>query len=198
MNVLKPEKQKQVFGLLASGAGIRGTERLTGVHRDTITRLRNKCWSRFVRCGRCRKHGEPVHNIDDWMPFYWKHFVSVMSDKYKQRRKTVLCPACIVRTCREQRETHPPECVKHQTEWVVDPQTRQKRKNWQGTFETSKSRDQSLHAGPSRTLIRALSRLRALADKGVLGIADEKTLSALAQLVVEAKKPDKDGNLTKD
>src|SRR3954470_14540132 len=36
---LPPEKAHSVLALLAEGNGIRATERLTGVHRDTIMRL---------------------------------------------------------------------------------------------------------------------------------------------------------------
>jgi IS1 family transposase len=38
-NVLKPERQKQVLHMLLEGNSIRSTERITGVHRDTICRL---------------------------------------------------------------------------------------------------------------------------------------------------------------
>lgn len=38
-NVLKREKQEQVIAALVEGSSIRSTERMTGVHRDTITRL---------------------------------------------------------------------------------------------------------------------------------------------------------------
>ena len=38
-NVLKPERQKTVLHMLVEGSSIRSTERLTGVHRDTIGRL---------------------------------------------------------------------------------------------------------------------------------------------------------------
>lgn len=38
-NVLKAEKQFAVLNLLVEGASIRATERITGVHRDTICRL---------------------------------------------------------------------------------------------------------------------------------------------------------------
>src|SRR5215216_6677554 len=38
-NVLKKEKQEQVIKCLIEGSSIRSTERLTGVHRDTIMRL---------------------------------------------------------------------------------------------------------------------------------------------------------------
>src|SRR5215207_585192 len=38
-NVLKSEKQEQVIRCLLEGSSIRSTERLTGVHRDTVTRL---------------------------------------------------------------------------------------------------------------------------------------------------------------
>lgn len=38
-NVLKREKQERVLSCLVEGASVRSTERLTGVHRDTILRL---------------------------------------------------------------------------------------------------------------------------------------------------------------
>jgi IS1 family transposase len=38
-NVLKPERQQQVLHMLLEGNSIRSTERVTGVHRDTICRL---------------------------------------------------------------------------------------------------------------------------------------------------------------
>lgn len=47
MNVLKMEKKIQVLNCLIEGCSIRSTERMTGCHRDTITRLLievgNKC-----------------------------------------------------------------------------------------------------------------------------------------------------------
>lgn len=39
MNKLKADKQRMVIGALVEGASIRSVERMTGVHRDTITRL---------------------------------------------------------------------------------------------------------------------------------------------------------------
>lgn len=39
MNILPIEKQTQIVSALAEGCSIRATERLTGVHRDTIMRL---------------------------------------------------------------------------------------------------------------------------------------------------------------
>ena len=39
MNKLKREKQEAVIRCLVNGNSIRATERITGVHRDTITRL---------------------------------------------------------------------------------------------------------------------------------------------------------------
>lgn len=38
-NVLKREKQEQVVRSLVEGSSVRSTERMTGVHRDTILRL---------------------------------------------------------------------------------------------------------------------------------------------------------------
>ena len=39
MNTLKPAKQETVIRALVEGCSIRSTERMTGVHRDTIIRL---------------------------------------------------------------------------------------------------------------------------------------------------------------
>ena len=39
MNNLKDEKKEQVIKALVEGSSIRSTERMTGVHRDTIMRL---------------------------------------------------------------------------------------------------------------------------------------------------------------
>ena len=39
MNKLKIDKQATVIGGLVEGNSIRSTERMTGVHRDTICRL---------------------------------------------------------------------------------------------------------------------------------------------------------------
>lgn len=39
MNNLKSHKQEMVISALVEGCSIRSTERMTGVHRDTITRL---------------------------------------------------------------------------------------------------------------------------------------------------------------
>ncbi len=39
MNKLKTEKKQAVIGALVEGNSIRSTERMTGVHRDTIMRL---------------------------------------------------------------------------------------------------------------------------------------------------------------
>jgi DNA-directed RNA polymerase specialized sigma24 family protein len=39
MNKLHSDKQKMVIAALVEGSSIRSTERMTGVHRDTITRL---------------------------------------------------------------------------------------------------------------------------------------------------------------
>ena len=38
-NVLKRDKQEAVIRCLVEGSSIRATERMTGVHRDTIMRL---------------------------------------------------------------------------------------------------------------------------------------------------------------
>ncbi len=39
MNKLKDQKKESVIAALVEGNSIRSTERMTGVHRDTITRL---------------------------------------------------------------------------------------------------------------------------------------------------------------
>lgn len=39
MNILNTAKQEMVIGALVEGSSIRSTERMTGVHRDTIMRL---------------------------------------------------------------------------------------------------------------------------------------------------------------
>ena len=52
MNFLSHDKQITVVGALAEGCSIRTTERLTGVHRDTIMRL-------GVRVG---EHCETLHD----------------------------------------------------------------------------------------------------------------------------------------
>jgi hypothetical protein len=39
-NILAMEKQVAIIGALAEGSGIRQIERMTGVHRDTIMRLK--------------------------------------------------------------------------------------------------------------------------------------------------------------
>lgn len=39
MNNLKSKKQEMVISALVEGSSIRSTERMTGVHRDTIMRL---------------------------------------------------------------------------------------------------------------------------------------------------------------
>ncbi len=39
MNVLPQDRQARIIGCLVEGNSIRSTERLTGVHRDTIMKL---------------------------------------------------------------------------------------------------------------------------------------------------------------
>jgi transposase-like protein len=39
MNVLSRDQQIQIIACLAEGQSIRATERITGIHRDTIMRL---------------------------------------------------------------------------------------------------------------------------------------------------------------
>lgn len=58
MNRLSIEKQTQIIGALVEGNSIRSTERMTGVHRDTIMRL-------MVHVGNaCEKFlDEKMHNL---------------------------------------------------------------------------------------------------------------------------------------
>jgi hypothetical protein len=58
MNMLKLETQAQVVQMLTEGCSIRSTERLTGVHRDTIMRL-----SRRVGAACARLHDEMMHDL---------------------------------------------------------------------------------------------------------------------------------------
>jgi len=39
MNILESSKQEMIIGSMVEGSSIRSTERMTGVHRDTIMRL---------------------------------------------------------------------------------------------------------------------------------------------------------------
>jgi len=39
MNILRKERQEAVIAALVEGTSIRSTERMTGIHRDTIIRL---------------------------------------------------------------------------------------------------------------------------------------------------------------
>src|SRR5574341_1036708 len=57
-NILKQDKQEQVVKCLVEGSSVRSTERLTGVHRDTIIRL-------MVRVGSgCKRLlDEKMHNL---------------------------------------------------------------------------------------------------------------------------------------
>jgi len=36
MNILNSKKQEMIIGAMVEGSSIRSTERMTGVHRDTI------------------------------------------------------------------------------------------------------------------------------------------------------------------
>ena len=49
MNVLKQEKKLAVISALVEGNSIRSTERMTGVHRDTIMRLLNSVWEKCTQ-----------------------------------------------------------------------------------------------------------------------------------------------------
>ncbi|HUI87917.1 MAG TPA: IS1 family transposase [Anaerolineales bacterium] len=57
-NILKQEKQEQIIRCLVEGSSVRSTERLTGVHRDTIIRL-------MVRVGNGCQHllDEKMRNL---------------------------------------------------------------------------------------------------------------------------------------
>jgi hypothetical protein len=58
MNILNSEKQAMIIGSLVEGSSIRSTERMTGVHGDTILRL-------MVRVGdSCEKiMDSKMHNL---------------------------------------------------------------------------------------------------------------------------------------
>jgi transposase-like protein len=44
MNVLSRDQQIQIIACLTEGQSIRATERITGIHRDTIMRLGARVW----------------------------------------------------------------------------------------------------------------------------------------------------------
>ena len=48
-NVLNMDKQIAVISALAEGSSIRSIERITGIHRDTIMRLRRKGRAKAAR-----------------------------------------------------------------------------------------------------------------------------------------------------
>ena len=58
MNVLPFEQQIAVISALTEGCSIRSTERLTGVHRDTIMRLAAR-----VGFGAIKFHDRTVHSL---------------------------------------------------------------------------------------------------------------------------------------
>src|SRR5262245_28770119 len=58
MNVLPFDQQVMVISALTEGCSIRSTERLTGIHRDTIMRLGVKIG---VACGRL--HDQIMRNL---------------------------------------------------------------------------------------------------------------------------------------
>jgi IS1 family transposase len=58
MNILSPDKQIQIIAALTEGVSIRATERLTGVHRDTIMRLGAR-----VGAGCQRLHDRTMHSL---------------------------------------------------------------------------------------------------------------------------------------
>ena len=49
MNILPKEKQLSIIAALVEGNSIRSTERMTGVHRDTIMRLLEKVGDNCAR-----------------------------------------------------------------------------------------------------------------------------------------------------
>ena len=58
MNILPFEKQIAIIAALSEGCSIRSTERLTGVHRDTIMRLAAR-----VGFGAIKFHDRTVHSL---------------------------------------------------------------------------------------------------------------------------------------
>lgn len=58
MNVLSIDQQTAVIGALTEGCSIRATERMTGIHRDTIMRLAAR-----VGLGALKFHDRTVHSV---------------------------------------------------------------------------------------------------------------------------------------
>ena len=58
MNILSRDKQIQIIAALTEGMSIRATERLTGVHRDTIMRLGAR-----VGTGCAAFHDRTMHSL---------------------------------------------------------------------------------------------------------------------------------------
>ena len=74
MNVLKREKQLLVLSLLVEGNSIRSTERVTGVHRDTIMRLLVRVGDhcRQILDERMRDLDFDTITLDEVWTFLWK------------------------------------------------------------------------------------------------------------------------------
>jgi IS1 family transposase len=93
MNVLEREKQLAVISALVEGCSIRSTERLTGVHRDTIMRLMLRVGERCVTIldERMRNLSLPSVQVDELWTFVQKkqarlsfeeRFSRTMGDQY--------------------------------------------------------------------------------------------------------------------
>src|SRR3972149_2934950 len=93
MNQLKKEKQLAVISALVEGCSIRSTERMTGVHRDTIMRLLNRVGENCQRILDEKMHGfhSKFLEIDEIWTFVrkkegrlneWERFNLELGDQY--------------------------------------------------------------------------------------------------------------------
>lgn len=64
MNILNTDKQEMIIGALVEGASIRSTERMTGVHRDTIMRLLVRAGESCENIMKTKMRNLPCKNIE--------------------------------------------------------------------------------------------------------------------------------------
>jgi IS1 family transposase len=83
MNTLKPEKKLAVLAALVEGNSIRSTERMTGVHRDTILRLLVEVGERCLTILEARAQGFHCRLIqaDEIWTFCWKKEQRIKPDE---------------------------------------------------------------------------------------------------------------------
>lgn len=75
-NVLSIDKQVVIISALAEGSSVRQIERMTGVHRDTITRLGVRVREGCAECGiaRCTIYLAAISNLTRFGALYqWIH-----------------------------------------------------------------------------------------------------------------------------